>query len=94
MVLVTTLKRTLFPFLLFSLETSDSRSDPTQESQPASARYSLIFETGSGIFTGRGEMNLHDLGKNVDEETIRHNSNKCERESLASSSAKVRTRTF
>lgn len=39
-------------------------------------------------------MNLHDLGKKVDEETIRHNSNKCERESLASSSAKVRTRTF
>ena len=92
MVLVTRLKRTLFPFLLlFGLKTRDSHSDPTQESQPASARYSLIFETSSDIFTGRGEMNLHDLGRKVDQETIRHDSNKCERESLASSSAKTIT---
>lgn len=95
MVLATKLKKTLIPFLLlFVLETIDSHSDPTLESQPASARYSLIYEIGSDIFTGRGEMNLYDLGKKVDKETIRNNSYKCERESFASSSAKVRTRTF
>lgn len=94
MVLATKLKKTLIPFLLLFILETISHSDPTLESQPASARYSLIFEIGSDIFTGRGEMNLYDLGKKVDKETIRHNSYKCERESFASSSAKVRTRTF